>query len=90
MSKKSDDKEVFVCACAGYHYFQVNRFEWDGEYEYWVAFIERPKSLRQRLHALKAVFTGETIYHGDLHGVDAKRLVEVLTPPVKPQVKGKK
>ena len=76
-----DDEELFECVCGGFHYFKVYRSEWNGEFEYWLAFVEQPKTLRQRLHALKSVFTGETIYHGDIHGVDVKRLIEVLTPP---------
>lgn len=75
-----DDKQVFSCVCGSYHYLQVNRDEWNGDYRFDIAFVERPKSFRQRLHALRAVFSGETVYHGELYLEDTERLREVLAP----------
>lgn len=66
---QSKTELVYRCACSGYHYFELNK----GDGAVFVTFVERPKSFRQRLHALKAVFTGETVYHGELYIDDFKK-----------------
>ena len=59
---------VFRCACGDYHYFEMNI----QDSSVFVTFVERPKTFRQRLHVLKSVFTGETVYHGELQIDDFK------------------
>ena len=78
MAKYDDDEEVFTCVCGSYHYLQVNRSDWNGKYDYWLAFVQFPKSFRERLSIIKSAFTGKTVYHGDIHGVDVEKLIRVL------------
>jgi hypothetical protein len=79
-----DDEELFECMCGGFHYLKVYRNEYNGTYDYWIIFIERPKTLKQRWNALKSAFTGQTIYDGEITLRDVARLRKVLTPAPKP------
>lgn len=74
---KPDIDAVFRCACGGNHYFEINMIDYEGQ-NFFISFTEHPKTLRQRLRLIKAIFTNQTVYHGELHVDDVKEFKKVV------------